>query len=976
MTNNTSDDLQHLPEPLSPSIFVPPQSKNQSPVVDLECEDVIDTQSNEIAHAIGSRPTNLRLVSRSSPEGAPSGIMEFAHTSASSSLGNDERSHQRSRDQDDENLPENVPGKKLQSRIDSGYSNSTLERSSIPSDTALGPFAQSSCNVVTRSKLNQQRRNTISATTEVICIESNPNQLSDPLHAPSGGNQAREIRARNNDEKESADCDGELRLSQPTTRRRLLSRSEPHFNQAQVESDRCRRNIKRSNSTLSQQAKRSTPRVDLIDLDDDTMASPEQKWKGSETGARKLKDSGAPRRSQRKNSRGSSHVPNASSEINLTQNETSRELVNLDDNAVNMSYSGPTHLIFMYPSKERGSIKVTAEERERLDTRKYLNDSVIDFYIKYLEMCCQKRHKALTKSCLFLNSFFFGRMTQTRPIDYNGVKSWTKNIDLFETKFVFVPICDSLHWSLIIIVNLDNLGQSMNLRDPNTKVTARDVPRIIYFDSLDPERGIEFGTKICTYLSEEWYERKEEMKTPERKKQISNLISKRVKTRKPVIPVQSNEHDCGLYLLMCLSMFLDNKNNFYENVMGGELNLKEAFSHTEVEILRREIMVLMDRLEENWKRKDEESDSNEQAGSNKGIPNHLSEEKASEIKFLTSEKKGNNLISQTLEVAHGEISGQETNNVKKNVKLTKIEENADFSSIVCKTTGIEKHDVMMKESDVNKKDTTEPTPKISKEASLVSGALDNEAVIFEQNAKKARNFHSQRLGTAVVEDVNAGKQSAQNQHERHGKVMELTENIEGQCNPPCAQRSPDQLRCSQSISDDEVIDVENQSVNRRESRLQQLARIVREGESEDTSVIDDDEDFIRSYVPEQHIPPINSKVTNLGLGEAAKSDEGHDIPINKILSSNKPVAHAARASEDIEMLQCEPLERGDVQQQKKITVRSVNVITEVEDHMIIETNSTSQSIQSDGNGQMPFFNPEELLFDQNEHNMLNEFTES
>lgn len=288
------------------------------------------------------------------------------------------------------------------------------------------------------------------------------------------------------------------------------------------------------------------------------------------------------------------------------QREVAEELVELDAFTVNKPYDGPTYVIFVFPPGKRGSITVTQEERERLKKRLYLNDSLIDFYIKYLQRCLQAQARSPENIPFFYSSFFFKRMIQKKPIDYNGVKSWTKDIDIFRRKYIFVPICDSYHWSLIIIINLHTFEDLME--NGSDSMDADKKPKIIYMDSLDPERGSEFATKIIYYLSEEYYNRKarDDEFASEPLSQRSKKISKLVKVLKPRVPIQSNEYDCGLYLLQCLKLFVSD-GYFQQKVIGEENDLEASFSHTEIEQLRKDICDLMDRLQRNWDRRITES---------------------------------------------------------------------------------------------------------------------------------------------------------------------------------------------------------------------------------------------------------------------------------------------------------------------------------------------------------------------------------
>lgn len=40
---------------------------------------------------------------------------------------------------------------------------------------------------------------------------------------------------------------------------------------------------------------------------------------------------------------------------------------------------------------------------------------------------------------------------------YNRVRRWTKNVDIFAKKFVYIPIVQGSHWSLAVLTNLDKL---------------------------------------------------------------------------------------------------------------------------------------------------------------------------------------------------------------------------------------------------------------------------------------------------------------------------------------------------------------------------------------------------------------------------------------------------------------------------------------------------------------------------------------
>eukprot|EP00178_Gracilaria_changii_P006706 TRINITY_DN2178_c0_g1_i1.p1 TRINITY_DN2178_c0_g1~~TRINITY_DN2178_c0_g1_i1.p1 ORF type:complete len:954 (-),score=139.68 TRINITY_DN2178_c0_g1_i1:3720-6581(-) len=290
-------------------------------------------------------------------------------------------------------------------------------------------------------------------------------------------------------------------------------------------------------------------------------------------------------------------VSKAEEILSLDHEEVTEEVKDLN---IDAPYTGPTHLIFEYPRGQKGKIRVTAEERGRLEAKKYLNDSLIDFFFKYQEVALQQRAAALRVTAKFFSSFFFGRLRRTKPIDYEGVKGWTKDVDIFSKQFVFVPICDSYHWSLIIIANLHNLNEFLGKSEE--EYVEHERPRIVYLDSLDPSRGTSFGDSIRRYLVEEWLCRKKQLTAHEaEKKNLLNRFRTAIPLLKAKVPLQTNEYDCGLYVLNSLEMFLNNDGYFMDDLLCGEDQVSDAYTHVDIQLLRERLVLLMDHFELEWR---------------------------------------------------------------------------------------------------------------------------------------------------------------------------------------------------------------------------------------------------------------------------------------------------------------------------------------------------------------------------------------
>lgn len=67
--------------------------------------------------------------------------------------------------------------------------------------------------------------------------------------------------------------------------------------------------------------------------------------------------------------------------------------------------TSPPELLFTFPARARGSVQMTSDERARLRPRQYLNDSVVDFHVRWVARYVVPRR--LAPRCHFFNSFFF-----------------------------------------------------------------------------------------------------------------------------------------------------------------------------------------------------------------------------------------------------------------------------------------------------------------------------------------------------------------------------------------------------------------------------------------------------------------------------------------------------------------------------------------------------------------------------------------
>ncbi|KAK5869641.1 hypothetical protein PBY51_024343 [Eleginops maclovinus] len=155
------------------------------------------------------------------------------------------------------------------------------------------------------------------------------------------------------------------------------------------------------------------------------------------------------------------------------------------------------------------------EDLSTLEEQNWLNDQIINMYGELImEATQQKVH--------FFNSFFHKQLVAK---GYEGVKRWTKKVDLFSKWLLLFPIHLEIHWSLITV----------------TMATKT----ISYYDS----QGIVFRhttDNIMKYLQSE---AREKQQTAFQKGWKITIIKG--------IPQQKNDSDCGVFVLeycRCLSV--------------------------------------------------------------------------------------------------------------------------------------------------------------------------------------------------------------------------------------------------------------------------------------------------------------------------------------------------------------------------------------------------------------------------------------
>ncbi|XP_039023453.1 probable ubiquitin-like-specific protease 2B isoform X2 [Hibiscus syriacus] len=265
-----------------------------------------------------------------------------------------------------------------------------------------------------------------------------------------------------------------------------------------------------------------------------------------------------------------------------------------DDSPIHKSYFPNFDEPFeevIYPKGDFDAVSISKRDVDLLEPETFINDTIIDFYIKYLKNQIEPEER---QRFHFFNSFFFRKLADLDKdpssisdgrAAFVRVRKWTRKLDMFGKDYIFIPVNFNLHWSLLVICHP---GEVAAFKDEDLAKSSK-VPCILHMDSI---RGNHAGLKnlVQSYLWEEW---------KERHKETSEDFSSKFLNLRFVsleLPQQENSFDCGLFLLHYLELFLaeapPNFNPFKIIKFSNFLNL-DWFPPTEASLKRTLIQKLI-----------------------------------------------------------------------------------------------------------------------------------------------------------------------------------------------------------------------------------------------------------------------------------------------------------------------------------------------------------------------------------------------
>eukprot|EP00938_MAST-03A_sp_MAST-3A-sp1_P004312 g4312.t1 len=185
-------------------------------------------------------------------------------------------------------------------------------------------------------------------------------------------------------------------------------------------------------------------------------------------------------------------------------------------------------IILDYTCCDGHSVMLKAKDVARLTDGRMLNDSLIDFYLKYLSDKFRDIIPTVTSRVFIFSTYFYTKLTEG-GFNYENVTRWTRKKNLFrEFSLVFIPINKSGHWSLALVWNM------------------RGFYSLLHLDALRMHDHNEIARNIGRYLRKEWFRLKKDGQF-ENLSELPRSLEK-LKVSSVSVPRQRNGYDCGMFV--------------------------------------------------------------------------------------------------------------------------------------------------------------------------------------------------------------------------------------------------------------------------------------------------------------------------------------------------------------------------------------------------------------------------------------------
>ncbi|KAF7298896.1 ULP-PROTEASE domain-containing protein [Mycena indigotica] len=159
-----------------------------------------------------------------------------------------------------------------------------------------------------------------------------------------------------------------------------------------------------------------------------------------------------------------------------------------ESNAQSAPDPNTDEVILVYPPGQTGAVNITNGDMERLRPNEFLNDTLIEFGLKLWLHQLEKENAELAQQIHVFSSFFYKKLNKRNfQESYASVAKWTSKFDLFDKKYIIVPINENLHWYLAIIYHPEHVLKPELPPPPSTKASPSTRSRTRNQTEKSPE---------------------------------------------------------------------------------------------------------------------------------------------------------------------------------------------------------------------------------------------------------------------------------------------------------------------------------------------------------------------------------------------------------------------------------------------------------------------------------------------------------
>lgn len=235
--------------------------------------------------------------------------------------------------------------------------------------------------------------------------------------------------------------------------------------------------------------------------------------------------------------------------------EEEHQHVNLVDVEEKMDASVKESKVYFPSSRHPQSVEICYVDMQCLAPETYLSSPIMNFYIRYLELSIITSDSD-RRRYHFFTTYFYEKLKEAVQDKKNDMKDkfsklrrwWNGvnvNVNIFEKSYIFLPIHENHHWSLVIICIPDKEDES--------------VPILLHYDSLGLHSSRSILENIKSFLKKEWtcLKEKETSSTCPLADSVWKNLPRRIEKQIITVPQQKNEYDCGLFVLFFMQRFIE-----------------------------------------------------------------------------------------------------------------------------------------------------------------------------------------------------------------------------------------------------------------------------------------------------------------------------------------------------------------------------------------------------------------------------------